>query len=179
MSPGLKLLTRIALFSALVYVLSWATSALPNVSLVFFVVFTAGFIWGLVPGVLVGIIGMGLATLFNPYGPAHFYVMLAQMIGAAMSGVVGAVFQRSNWKRWDRLTVTVWLALAGIVCTVVFFLPVNAVDAWVIGPFWPRFIGGIGWSMISVVSNMIIFPLLFNVTRYLYERESGIQWRKA
>jgi uncharacterized membrane protein len=179
MSSGLKLLTRIALFSALVYVLTWATSALPNVSFVFFVVFTAGFVWGAVPGLLVGIIGMGLASAFNPYGPANISVMIAQMAGISISAVVGAIFARTKWAQWSRMTLRVWLAIAGIICTILFYLPVNAVDAWLFQPFWPRFIAGAGWSLISVASNMIIFPLLFDVTRYLYERESGIQWRNA
>lgn len=179
MSAGLKLLTRIALFSALVYVLTWVTSALPNVSFVFFIVFTAGFVWGAVPGLLVGIIGMGLASAFNPYGPASPYVMVAQMAGVSVSGVVGATFARTGWAKRGRVTLRVWLAVTGVVCTILFYVPVNAVDAWLFQPFWPRFIAGAGWSLISVASNMIIFPLLFDVARYLYERESGIQWRNA
>ena len=77
------LVARIALFSALVYVLSWGTSYLPNVNFIFFIVFSAGFLWGAVPGILVGLIGMGLWTAFNPYGPAPAPIMMAQVIGAA------------------------------------------------------------------------------------------------
>jgi uncharacterized membrane protein len=86
----LRLITRIALFSALIYVLSWGTSYFPNLNFIFFIVFVAGFLWGVVPGMLVGLIGMGLWTAFNPYGMAVPPIMLAQMLGASAGGVVGA-----------------------------------------------------------------------------------------
>ena len=118
MNSRLRLIPRIALFSALIYVLSWGTSYLPNVNLVFFIAFMAGAFWGLIPGVLVGAIGMGLWTTFHP-----------------------------------------------------FYLPVNLVDAWIFRPFWPRFIGGMAWSLISLGSNAIIFPVLFRPVWYMYNRE--------
>ena len=70
MTGSVRLISRIALFAALFYVLSWGTAFLPNVNLGFLVAFTAGLLWGAVPGMLVGAVGMGIFTMFNPYGPA-------------------------------------------------------------------------------------------------------------
>ena len=164
------LLVRIALFAALIYVLSWGTSYLPNVSLVFFIVFTAGFLWGAAAGVAVGAIGMGLWTLFNPYGPAAAPIMVAQVVGAAASGVVGAWFRRLPWRRMSFHGLTTYLLITAVVCTLFFYAAVNTVDAMVFGPFWPRFIGGAVWALISLGANLVIFPLLFGATRYLYDR---------
>ncbi len=172
MMTGVRLFTRIALFSALIYVLSWATSYLPNVSLAFFIAFSAGFLWGILPGATVGIIGMGLFTAFNPYGPAHPYLMITQMGGMACCGVMGGLFSHSAWPGSHRRTLALALALNGLVCTVLYFLPVNLVDAWLFGPFWPRFVTSWTWSLISVGANILVFPLLFGVTRHLYDRES-------
>jgi uncharacterized membrane protein len=97
----LRLITRIALFSALIYVLSWGTSYFPNLNFIFFIVFVAGFLWGVVPGMLVGLIGMGLWTAFNPYGMAVPPIMLAQMLGASAGGVVGAWLRCTDWQRWS------------------------------------------------------------------------------
>jgi uncharacterized membrane protein len=166
---------RIALFSALVYVLSWGTSYLPNVNFIFFVVFSAGLLWGAVAGVLVGLIGMGLWTSFNPYGPAPAPIMIAQVTGAAGSGLVGAVFRWSNWQRTEAPTLTGRLILSAFLCTVVFYLPVNVVDAVLFQPFWPRFVGGALWAAISLGFNVLIFPLLFRATRSLYVRESALR----
>jgi len=169
------LISRIALLSALIYVLSWGTSYLPNVNFVFFIVFFSGFLWGAVPGILVGAIGMGLWTLFSPYGPAPVPIMMAQVVGAAGSGLVGAVFRWSNWQRDKAPSLVVRLILSAFLCTVVFYLPVNTVDAALFQPFWPRFVGGAIWAAISLGFNVIIFPLLFRAARRLYVRESAFQ----
>lgn len=171
MNIGLKLIPRVALFSALIYVLSWGTSYLPNVNLIFFIVFLAGIMWGLIPGLIVGALGMGLWTTFNPYGPAAFPVMAAQMGGTSLSGAVGAAFAHLRWHSEAGRALTFKLALCGTVCALLFYIPVNFVDAWIYQPFWPRFVAGSLWALVSVASNVIIFPLLFRPVRSLYLRE--------
>ena len=179
MSGGSRLLTRIALFAALIYVLSWGTSYLPNVNLIFFVVFMAGFVWGAGAGFLVGLLGMGLWSAFNPYGPADFAIMLAQMFGMALNGPVGYFFGKTNWRKRSRWSLAAGLVLAAVVGTLLFYIPVNFADAWIYQPFWPRFITGMVWSLISLAANILIYPLLFSVARYLYDRESKLSWRSC
>jgi len=166
-----RLIPRIGLFAALIYILSWATSLLPNVSLVFFIVFSAGFMWGVLPGVLTGMVGMGLTTLFNPYGPAALPIMIAQIGGAAISGLFGAVYFNLPHLRQSKLLLYVSLGAASLACTISFFLPVNIVDAWLFQPFWERFVISSGWSLISVVSNVIIFTILFPALLSFYHKE--------
>lgn len=170
MSPPVRLLTRIALFAALIYVLSWATAYLPNVNPIFFLIFAAGYLWGLVPGLLVGAVGMALWTAFHPFGPAPLPVSVVQVIGAALSGTVGgAVSGRSFEGLRGRMAVSA----LGVLCSLLFFLPVTAVDAWLFQPFWPRFVTGLIWIWPSVLTNLVIFPLLFSPIRSLYVREQA------
>ena len=171
MSP--RLIGRVALFSALVYLFSLVVAWLPNVKLSFFIIFTAGYLWGAWAGLLTGLVGMGLWTAFNPYGPAPLPIMLAQMGGAALGGVLGALTALSNWCRPAGTITYVKLAALGVICSLIFFVPVSAVDAWLFQPFWPRFGVGLVWASWSVAANAIIFPLLFRVTRQLYARESA------
>lgn len=168
-----RLVTRIGLFSALVYVFSWATIYLPNVSLIFFIVFSAGYLWGKTAGMLVGIIGMGLWTTFNPYGPAHLYIMIAQLTGASLSGLLGSFFRATNPRTLAGTGLRIKLALSGGLSALLYFLPVMTVDAWLFGPFWVRLIGGLPWVGLSVAANMIIFPSLFGVTRRIMNREAN------
>ncbi|RKX24622.1 MAG: hypothetical protein DRP45_07795 [Candidatus Zixiibacteriota bacterium] len=169
-----RLITRIALFSALIYVLSWGTTLLPNVNLAFFVAFSAGYLWGIAPGLMVGAVGMWLWSSFNPYGPVSLPVMLAQVAGMAACGLIGGISQ--NWScDCKSLRGRLWLLMAAFVCTMLFYLPVSFVDAWVYQPFWPRFVTGMIWSLISLVANLLIFPLLFGVTRHLYDRERDMR----
>lgn len=164
-------ISRVALFSALVYVLSWGTSFLPNISLMFFVIFLAGYLWGLVSGLLVGAIGMGLWTFFNPYGPAQISIMIAQIVGASLSGLVGYGFRLQNGIVLKRLNRALILILCAFLCTFLFFLPVNLIDAWLFQPFFERFIASSIWSIPSFISNMIIFPLLFVALEGFLKRE--------
>jgi hypothetical protein len=57
-------------------------------------------------------------------------------------------------------------------CTLLFYIPVNFVDAWVFQPFWPRFVAGMLWTVVSLGFNAVIFPLLFKVAVRLYVREN-------
>ncbi|HOZ08343.1 MAG TPA: hypothetical protein PKW75_08655, partial [candidate division Zixibacteria bacterium] len=126
-------------------------------------------------GILVGAVGMGLWTMFNPYGPAAAPVAVAQVVGAAGSGVVGALFRRSVGRGGPSWRTTGGLLAASALCTVLFYLPVNLADAWVFQPFWPRFVGGALWAGISLAANAVIFPLLFPAARYLYDRGWAVQ----
>ena len=174
MNRRLRLISRIAIFSALVYVLSWGTSYLPNVNPLFFVVFAAGFLWGTWPGVAVGLVGMGLWTNFNPFGPALPPIMVAQITGAAASGLVGAWYARTGWEGRAGLRLRLELVICSVICTLMFFIPVNVIDAWLFQPFWPRFWVGLAWTPISLVSNGLIFPLLFGAVRTVYAKEQGV-----
>jgi hypothetical protein len=102
--------------------------------------------------------------------------MAAQISGAAACGVLGAFFERIKWVSHCRARLLPALVIAAILCTLIYFVPVTAVDAWLFQPFWPRFMTGLGWSLLSLGSNVVIFPLLFGVTRHLYERERSRPW---
>ena len=164
MKVGPRLIARIALFSALIYVLSWGTSFLPNVSLAFFVAFAAGYLMGVIPGVLTGAIGMWLFTSMNPFGPAVPPVAAAQVIGLAGSGLIGGLVGRGRASQSDTPPGSIPLVLCSLACTVVYYLPVTVIDAWFAQPFWPRLIGGLPYVAVSIAANAIIFPLLFPVT---------------
>jgi hypothetical protein len=171
MTTRARLVTRIALLSALIYVLSWATSYLPNVNLAFFIAFMAGFLWGIQAGIPVGAVGMGLWTGFNPFGPALLPVAAAQIAGLALCGLLGALFQPVLIGPVGKGRPVPALLLAALLCTLAFYIPVLLADAWVLQPFWPRFLGGLPFAAISLAANLIIFPLLFHATRRITERE--------
>lgn len=172
-SRSTRLIPRIALFSAMIYVLSYGISFIPNVNPIFFIVFSAGFMWGTIPGILTGMFGMGLWTFFNPFGPAQLPVMAAQIIGTALSGPIGAICYNLMKNNRNKIIKIVSLVVASIICTLLFYIPVNFIDAWLIQPFMARFITGMSWSVISLVSNILIFPVLFIALESFYIKERG------
>lgn len=171
MSHAPRLIARIALFAALIYVLSWGLAYLPNIKLTFFIIFTAGYVWGAVPGLLVGGIGTFLWTTFNPYGPTDLPIAMAQVVAAALIGPLGRSARRLELHTVGRAARMAWLMVAAILGTATYFGIVNTVDAWVYQPFWPRFTVGAAWALWSLAGNLMIFPLLFPITAQLYQRE--------
>ena len=157
----LRLIPRIGLFAALIYILSWATAMLPNVNLIFFVVFLAGFMWGTIPGMLVGAFGMGLSTFFSPFGPAALPIMVTQIAAASLSGLLGSIYFSMYGIELKTINRYFFIPLFSILCTITFFIPVNIVDSWLFQPFWERLYISTLWSLISVGSNLLLFTLLF------------------
>ena len=175
MTRTTRLIARIALFSALIYVFSWSTAWLPNVNFAFLITFVAGYLWGAVPGMLVGGVGMWLWTSFNPYGMAPLPIVAVQVLGLAVCGLIGFLCRRligdsrTGRARWA-------LLLAALLCTLAFYLPVSLVDAWLFQPFWPRLISGLSFMGISLIANMILFPLSLAVILKIRKRERLVQW---
>jgi uncharacterized membrane protein len=168
-----RLIARIALFAALIYVTSWSLAAIPDVKVSFFIMFTAGFVWGTTAGAMVGAVGTALFSMFNPYGPTTIPMMIAQISGSALCGAAGALYQYSGWYEGSPKVVRIGLVLCGVVCTALYYVPVNVVDAWLFQPFWPRLIASLPFTGLALIANALIFPLLFGVTRFLYDREKA------
>lgn len=165
-----RTVARIAVLSALIYVLSWATFYLPNVSAAYFLAFAAGWMWGIVPGLLSGAVGMWLWTSFNPYGPAIPPIMISQIVGLALCGLVGASLKSVISSTFSKRTIVILLG-ASILCSIAYFVPVNLVDAWIAQPFWPRFYTSMIWSSWAMLSNLLIFPLFFPLISRISLRE--------
>ena len=108
--------------------------------------------------------------------PAALPIMIAQVGGAALGGIIGGLFGRLELNKVERRKISLYMVLAAILCTIDFYLPVSVVYALVFQPFWPRFVGGMVLSLVSLVANAIVFPLLFFATRRLYERERVQSW---
>lgn len=172
MRPSPQIIARVAIFAALVFVFSYFTLLLPNVNPAFFIVFSAGYLWGIWPGVGVGAIGFFLWSNLNPSGPVAFPLLLSQLAGISLSAPVGvAAFKSARMLKKDTGLLLI-LTIAGIFTGLLYHLVVDVVDAWLYQPFWPRFISGLAFSLITIISNGIIFPLLYPALKFLQERES-------
>jgi len=171
MNTGLRIITRVAVFAALVFILSYFSSFLYNINPSFFIVFAAGFVWGVWPGIGIGVIGFFLWSTFNPFGPAPFPVLISQMIGISFSALIGGLAVKMIKVDKFNYKIIMTLALCGMLCGLSYHLVVDVVDAYLFQPFWPRLIGGLLFSLITVVSNSIIFPLLYPALVTLYNKD--------
>jgi hypothetical protein len=171
MSLGLKIVTRVAVFAALVFIFSYLAAFLYNVNPAFFIVFSAGFLWGLWPGVGVGVIGFFFWSNFNPMGPVPFPLLISQLIGISFSSAIGAISSGFFRPTAVGIKSTIIMILAGLLSGLLYHVVVDVVDAWLYQPFWPRLIGGTVFSLITVISNCIIFPMFYPALVFLYHKE--------
>jgi uncharacterized membrane protein len=171
MKTRLAKITRVAIFAALVFIFSYFSAFLYNVNPAFFIVFTAGYLWGLSSGAAVGLIGFFLWSSFNPMGPAPLPILISQMIGILPSAVIGSLMRRFlNLDKWN-LASAISLIFAGLLTGLLYHIPVDIVDAFLYQPFWPRLIGGLVFSLITILSNCIIFPMLYPALAFLAQKE--------
>ncbi len=169
---SVRLISRVAVFSALVFAGSYMAVWIPNVNPCFFIIFTAGFVWGAWAGITVGVIGFFLWAILNPYGPSPPFLLLSQLVGISFSGLIGAITAGVLRPcRWSFKTAII-LAIAGFGSGLCYHLAVDSVDALIYQPFWPRLIGGLVFSLITVLSNTIMFPVLYPVLAFLAKREN-------
>lgn len=103
-------------FAALAYAGSFVLLIFPNVTLSILLVFFAGYLLGVRGGIFVGIVSAILITLFNPYGLAMIPIMVAQVIGYVLIGLLGGLLRKSaialpNW-RYPLIVAAVALVLA-------------------------------------------------------------------
>ncbi|MFH2036070.1 MAG: hypothetical protein ABIJ45_06670 [Candidatus Zixiibacteriota bacterium] len=173
MNGDIKIIARVAVFAALVFIFSYFSMFISGFNLSFFIVFASAFVWGLYPGLAVGVVGFFLWSNFNPFGPAPLPLLISQLIGISMTAVIGKVCSKIITLNNYNPKVIVVLSLAGLFSGLTYHLIVDIVDAWLYQPFIPRLMAGLFFSLITIVSNAIIFPLLYPALRFLGRNETG------
>jgi len=163
---------RVALFSALAYVLALVSIYIPNVSLSFIAVFACGALFGPKCGIGAGGLGMFLWTVFNPFGMAAVPVMIAQIIGMMIVGAQGGMIARLAVVRSIELKGFWIFGVMGLLAGLVYQLIVSGVNAWLFGPFRESLVAGLGFSLLTIVSNAVIFAAAYPVVVKLAARVS-------
>lgn len=145
---------------ALAIVLKLPILSVPNVEFFTFVVFSSGFLLGIIEGCLVGIISMSLYTsIITPYGLPPLPIAFAQVFSMALIGIAGGLSRMLCTilpKRLKFLT----LGLFGLGLTLIYDLLTNLATAYVMGQFLPVMISAIPFALVHVLSNMAIFVVL-------------------
>lgn len=169
-STAVRALVTSSLLAGLAYVSNFMMLVIPNVSLAFFIVFLAGYSLGLGWGLITGSLSFFLISYFSPFGMALFPLLAVQVICGAVVGAFGSIAYKAYQARLrDPMTYIIY-ALWGAVATTVYMGGISVADAFLFGPFKERLIISLGFSILTIVSNLIIFPLLVPVLRTVRER---------
>lgn len=163
----------LGVFTALVVASGYAFAAIPNVKPIMLILFLAGAALGAAGGLTVALLGMGIYSVANPWGPAPPVVLAAKVLGAMMFGAAGALIAPRAAALRPPAAGALLLALAGLVLTIAYGVLVDLATAVTIGmasnPI-PTLVAGVPFNAAHAVSNAILFlvagvPLVRRFTR--------------
>jgi len=156
---------------ALAIVLKLPLLSVPNVEFFTFIVFSSGYLLGVVGGVVVGIVSISIyTTLITPYGLPPLPIALAQILSMAAIGLVGGLVFRFRLVVSFRLFLPfLIMGIFGLVLTLIYDLFTNLAVAFVMGQFLPVMIAAIPFTLVHVLSNIVIFvvftPILWKLSK--------------
>ncbi len=170
---GVSKIAKMGILIALAIALNLALIEIPNVELISFVVFSSGYLVGLVEGGIVGFLSMFLYSVFNPFGMPTLPILLAQVTAMTWVGMAGGIVAKTGWLSGARIVNCLAVGGVGLVLTLFYDLLTNLAVAYVAGQLLPVLIAGTFFLLIHVISNTIIFALLAPVIYQIKRSQFG------
>ena len=166
-------LAKMGIFVALAIALKLPILQIPNVEFFTFVVFSSGYLLGILAGGVVGGLSILIYTVFNPYGFPPLPIALAQVFSMIFIGISGGLIFKAGLVILVKLTNLILMSLVGVVLTLVYDVLTNLAVAYVVGQFIPVMIAAIPFSLIHIGSNALIFVVLAPVLCRLNRLQKG------
>ncbi|MFQ6003326.1 MAG: ECF transporter S component [Candidatus Zixiibacteriota bacterium] len=167
MSLSVRKLSLMGVLVALAIVLKLPILFVPNVEFFTFVIFSSGYLLGIIEGLLVGVISMSLYTsIITPYGLPPLPIAFAQVVSMALIGLAGGLAFKLHLVRFDKrpspftLFKFLIMGLFALGLTLIYDLLTNLATAYVMRQFVPVMIAAIPFALIHVLSNIAIFVVL-------------------
>ncbi len=136
-------------------------------------VFLSGVIVGVGWGVWVAVVARLVFSVANPYGPPHPWVLAAQLVGAAIFGLLGGLARGALAARaWERPAArAALLGACGFVGTLLYDLLTNAAQGIVFG--FPRatLAAAALPSLQHIASNTAIFAVIGGLAVSWFRRD--------
>jgi hypothetical protein len=180
--------TRRALLAGLLVVvavsLGFALSAVPNVELLSFAVFLAGFLLGAKYGAVVGAVGAAVFSIFNPLGAGFPPLVASQALGQSVVGAAGGLAGPMVARLASRTVASFLAGGVGLVLTVFYDALTTAgaymtfVDEKSITGLVKFAAGGLVLAGLHIVWNTVLFfvalvPTLRVLLRFREELDTG------
>jgi len=168
---SLSNVARIAVFAALAFGVNAPFLAIPNIETFSLALFLTGLFLGKFVGCMSALVAGIIFILFNPNGPQPVWLVgVAQLVGFILFGLAGGGLRNLVLKNKNVGRSASILAVAGLILTFWYDLSTNLAFALIFGPFWPIMIGGLGFAIIHLVSNTILFGLSGAVVHKIWRR---------
>lgn len=160
MNWEVRKLARMGIFVALALALKLPILQIPNVEFFTFVVFSSGYLLGILEGGVVGGLSILIFTTFNPYGFPPLPIALAQVFSMIFIGIFGGLILKAGLVILVKLSTLILMGLVGVILTLIYDVLTNLAVAYVVGQFIPVMLAAVPFSLIHIGSNAIIFVVL-------------------
>ncbi len=161
-SPPL-MLTRASALVAVGVALGYLLAPVPNVELVTATCFCAGYLLGLGAGVLCSVLIETLFAGFHPMGSSFGLTLIAQVLGMAGAGAVGALARRVAFAG-SSMSRAIVVTVLGVVATIWFDTLSNLAFPVAAGFSFDQALVTLGlaapFAAIHLVSNALVFLLI-------------------
>ena len=130
-------------------------------------VFLSGLLAGPAWGLWIGGVARLVFSVANPYGPPHPWILVAQVVGAALVGALGGLAR--PWllgapdSRGARRTQVALLLACGFVATLLYDVLTNIAQGIAYGSFAVSVALGVLPALQHMASNLVIFGLVGNL----------------
>ncbi len=162
---------RVAVFAALAFGVNAPFLAIPNVETFSLALFLSGLYLGKINGAATAAIAGIIFIFFNPNGPQPVLLIgIAQLFGFLLFGFAGGVLRPLILHKENTTRSTILIISAGALLTLWYDLSTNLAFAALFGPFWPTLIGGLGFSLMHLVSNTVMFGLAGAIVYKIWRR---------
>ncbi len=158
----IKRIAQAGIFTALAVSFGYLLFFIPNVELITSVIFASGWLFGSSVGVTVGGISFAIFSLFNPLGASLPPLFIAQVTGGMLIGSAGGLFRiiLSGLSPFLRVVI---LGIGGGFLTLIYDVLTN-IGGFIAFTTEETFLAylttGIVFSLLHVVSNVLIFSIL-------------------
>lgn len=158
----IRWIARTGVFTALAVSLGYILFFIPNVELISATIFASGWLFGMSVGATVGGISFAIFSLFNPLGASLPPLFLAQVVGGILLGASGYLFKLvlSPVSLFFKILL---LGIVGGFLTLVYDVLTNIggfIAFTTEKTFFAYLISGIIFSILHIVSNILIFTIL-------------------
>ncbi len=156
----------VGVFTAAAIAGTFALSPLPNVEIITFCAFVAGFIFGSRVGSTVGALSMFIFSIISPYGSGLGYpfLLMTQVVGMSVAGLFGGSLKKvlQNFKSTSPWTMYLF-GVSGAAVTLLYDVITTLGFMYPTIPFseFPSvFAAGIPFTLVHVVSNVILLGVV-------------------
>lgn len=173
-SAGKPLGANVALvgvFAALAFGVNAPFLAIPNIEVFSLALFLSGLYLGIKNGAAAAAVAGIIFVFFNPNGiQPVLLVGMAQLAGFVLFALTGGLLRQPVLRNHDPGRTALILVASGLLLTLWYDFSTNAAFAALFGPFWPVLIGGLGFSLVHIISNTVIFGLAATVVSKIWKR---------